>query len=98
MPVNNDSLIVKSSSGKPKIREFFTVDFEAEAENILTEARKQAKSDIEKIEKIAYEQGFEKGEKAGMELGIQQLSPYLDQFKNMILTASTAHSRIVLVF
>ena len=90
MPISNDSLIVKSSSGKPKIREFFTVNFEQEAENILKEARAQAKRDAGKIERIAYEQGFEKGEKAGMELGIQQLTPYLDQFRNIILELSYA--------
>ncbi len=95
MTANSNGFIVRARNGKAKIRECITVDFMSEAKQIVEDAKIKAKRDTEKIERLAYEQGFKKGEQAGIELGLQELAPYLDQFKNMAKEIARAREVVV---
>lgn len=62
-------------------------DAKKKAENIIAEANKKAenisaiaKQDLQEIEKKAYLEGYEKGEKLGLEIGEKKLSPLQEDY------------------
>lgn len=64
---------------KTEIRPFKEKDFDAEARQVLD----RAKARSAEIERRAYEQGFAKGERDGKKIGLDQIVPYLENFKRL---------------
>lgn len=81
----------KDGTGNKGIRSYEQVDFDREAQKVLEEARQKATM----IEKVAYEQGFKKGEIAGKELGLQQLLPYIEQFQKLVSDLAVARENML---
>ncbi|MCZ7584248.1 MAG: FliH/SctL family protein [Deltaproteobacteria bacterium] len=61
-------------------RDFREVDFETEARRVFDEAVSRGAE----IERSAYQEGFAKGERAGIELGKQQMGPVLERLHDLL--------------
>ncbi len=81
-----------AESKKPAARDFREVDFAKEARSVLDEAITRGAE----IERRAYEEGFAKGEKAGVELGKQQMMPVLERLEEMLREIAGAREGMLL--
>lgn len=81
----------KDGSKSKDVRSYKQANFDVEARKVLVEARQKALM----VEKVAYEQGFKKGEIAGKELGLQQLLPYIEQFKNLVIELTETREKML---
>jgi flagellar assembly protein FliH len=91
MGFSPSNYIGTKSKEKTTVKMYKEADFVAEARRVLDKAQQEAAG----IERFAYEQGFVQGEEAGKRLGIQQLEPYLDQFKKLVVDIATARERLL---
>ncbi|MCB9478202.1 MAG: hypothetical protein H6683_00845 [Deltaproteobacteria bacterium] len=71
--------------------DFRQVDFEARARQVLDDAQRRGAA----IERRAYEEGFEKGERAGLALGKEQLVPALEELHSLIQGIAGAKDNLV---
>jgi flagellar assembly protein FliH len=76
---------------KPE-RDFRSVDFAREARSVLDRA--VARGAV--IERTAYEEGFAKGEAAGVDLGKQQMMPFIDRLEEMLGELAGARKKMLM--
>ena len=81
----------KEVGNRNVVQPYREADFIEEARKVLEDARKKAAD----VERIAYEKGFQKGEQAGKQFGIQQIEPYLYQFRRLTDEIARAREKLL---
>lgn len=80
------------SETQRNVREFHSLDFAKEARSVLD----RAIQDGVRIEREAYQAGFQQGEQAGIRLGREQMAPIIDQFHTLVENLTHARRDMLL--
>jgi flagellar assembly protein FliH len=89
--VKSRFIMTKGSPDKGAAKDFREVDFAAQARSVLDQAIQRGAM----IERKAYEDGFAKGEQAGIQLGKQQMMPVLERLESMLKELAGARERML---